>query len=290
MKPAALSHATFVLFLGLSGINPSVANAAGAAATQCPSPIGKAAAFDIPPEHNLLEMIRSQQEAGSVPSAVSSRGAKAQVAPCPNISSEIVSTLSQAIQGQKSNPLQVTDQPDIFGSIALPVSHTPLDAKWRAARDGQLTRHAGPWAALIQSLSGVPGRSQIEAVNRWVNARVHFKSDRTGADHWSSAAETLNKQEGDCEDFAIAKLKLLEAAGFARTDLYFVIAHDVIRRADHAILVVRLDQHLFALDSSTDQILDARKDADYRPIFSYGSKGAWVHGTIERSVQIAAAI
>jgi predicted transglutaminase-like cysteine proteinase len=187
--------------------------------------------------------------------------------------------------------LAASDRPDIFGSIALPVAHTPLDAKWKSAHASRLSRSSGPWIPLLRSVAGESRSQQLKAVNHWVNARVHFTDDRAGkggSDHWSTASETLLRSAGDCEDYAIAKMKLLEALGVARADLYLVIANDLVRRADHAVLVVRLDQRLMVLDSSSDQLLDARQVLDYRPIFSYGDRSAWVHGYLEKSTHIAA--
>jgi predicted transglutaminase-like cysteine proteinase len=174
-----------------------------------------------------------------------------------------------------------TGKPDVFGSVALPVSHTPLDAKWHKIRHGQLAVRAGPWAAMLRDTQGMTRPAQLEAVNRWVNARVTFADDaeRFGvADRWAGAAQTLAQGRGDCEDYAIAKMKLLEAAGVSRRDLYLVIARDLVRRADHALLVVRSEGRLVVLDSNTDRIVDSAAAQDYRPVMSYSDDKAWVHG------------
>ena len=38
----------------------------------------------------------------------------------------------------------------------------------------------------------------------------------------------MRRGRGDCEDYAIAKLQMLRAAGFEDRDLYLVIAKDLI--------------------------------------------------------------
>ena len=97
-------------------------------------------------------------------------------------------------------------------------------------------------------------------------------------DFWSAASETLRRGRGDCEDYAIAKLQMLRAAGFADRDLYLVIAKDLVRRSDHALLVVRADGRLLVLDNGTDLILDAEDASDYRPVLTYSATAAWTHG------------
>ena len=232
------------------------------------------------PEQTLLEAMRAQQATGlTSPAPVS--GAPSTCAPA---------ALAVAQPGSIA-PLPSSDGPDVFGSVALHVAHTPLDAKWRAASAGQLSTVSEPWTALLRKVSGLDALGRLSAVNFWVNNRVQFADDRAGSgasDHWSGASETLLHRRGDCEDYAIAKMKLLEAAGVARGAMYLVIADDLVRRADHALLVVRLGARLLVLDSSTDQILDSQAVADYRPIFSYGEKGAWIHGYAEPPVQVAA--
>lgn len=247
------------------------------------------------PERSRLEAMRMQQEVGVVPpqSTMDSVSiAMPMIAPvCPHGATRMT-TLVQAFMLPPEEHLLETDRPDVFGSVALPVSHTPLDAKWRVADKAKFSARSGPWTSLIRTVSGESRIEQLQSVNQWVNARVRFTDDRSakyGTDRWSGAAETLRSGRGDCEDYAIAKMKLLEAAGIARTDMYLVIAKDLVRRADHALLVVRLDQRLMALDNSTDLLLDASQVSDYRPIFSYGTRGAWIHGYAEKPVQIAAA-
>jgi len=92
------------------------------------------------------------------------------------------------------------------------------------------------------TVTNLTSTTEPTAVNWYVNKRVRFVDDqrRWGrADVWSAANETLNSGKGDCEDYAIAKLAMLRRAGVADKDLYLVILKDTVRRADHAVLVVR---------------------------------------------------
>jgi predicted transglutaminase-like cysteine proteinase len=164
--------------------------------------------------------------------------------------------------------------PDLFGSEALRIGKTTLDAKWRAVADVRLGK--GPWSKLVASASG-DAMQELATVNRWVNHQVSFADDAHG-DRWANAAQTLAQHRGDCEDYAIAKMQILRAMGFAENDLYLVIARDLVRRADHALLAVRVDDRFVVLDSGTDALLDGTVPQDYRPIFTFSGNRTWIHG------------
>jgi predicted transglutaminase-like cysteine proteinase len=175
--------------------------------------------------------------------------------------------------------LRSNDAPDIFGSVAMLVRHTALDSKWRSVAHAALGR--GPWSGLIRAASSMHSTDQLEAVNHWVNAHIRFTSDGAGqtqGDDWAGAARSLRSGRGDCEDYAIAKMQILRAMGFNDDDLYLVIARDLVRRADHAVLAVRTAGKLVVLDNETDAVLDGAAAQDYRPIFSFSGNRSWIHG------------
>jgi predicted transglutaminase-like cysteine proteinase len=169
-------------------------------------------------------------------------------------------------------------RPDIFGTVALRVGRTPLDARWHRVEHSQV---GGTAARYAQSLAGKDSVQRLEAVNWYVNKRVRFVDDQVRwgrADVWSAANDTLNAGRGDCEDFAIAKLAMLRRAGIADKDLYLVILKDTVRRADHAVLVARAGGHMYLLDNGTDELLDSESVQDYRPIFTFAANATFTHG------------
>ena len=171
-----------------------------------------------------------------------------------------------------------TDRPDVFGSVALSVSHTSLDKRWTKVSSAPIGTRAASFAASVAAHSPL---DRLDAVNRFVNRHVAFVNDiqQFGViDRWMNAAETIRRGRGDCEDFAIAKLQMLRRAGFADQDLYLVILRDTARRADHAVLVVRAEGRLLVLDNGTSRIVDSAMVTDYRPIFSFSGANAWTHG------------
>jgi predicted transglutaminase-like cysteine proteinase len=169
-------------------------------------------------------------------------------------------------------------RPDIFGSVALRVGHTPLDARWHRVEHSGVRGTAATYAS---SLRGKGVVERLEAVNWYVNKRVRFVDDSVQygrADYWAAASETLAHGRGDCEDFAIAKLQMLRRAGIADRDLYLVVVKDLVRRADHAVVVARAAGHMYVLDNGTDRLLDSESIRDYRPILTFAAGATWTHG------------
>lgn len=169
----------------------------------------------------------------------------------------------------------------ILGSQAIAIGSTPFDASWTRVSKSTPNRQMRRNLAATGANSVTDKYQQVALVNKWVNRQVAFADDRKlyrKADYWATASETLARRAGDCEDFAIAKMELLHILGISRNDMRLVIARDLVRNADHAILVVTLPGGPVLLDNSTDLLLDARLRHDYRPIMSFASNKKFIHG------------
>lgn len=222
-------------------------------------------------------LIRAQQAGAAVHRAPTPASTAAPV-DCTN-SEAFLAPRPAVVTGALPGFAPRADSPDVFGSVAMAVSRTPFDANWNKVRAGGIS--AGPWSHMLQAARGRDRAEQLRLVNSWVNARIAFVDDirQHGiADHWATPAQSLLRGRGDCEDYAIAKLGLLRSLGIPASDLYLVIARDLVRRADHAVLAVRLGGRLMVLDNQTDRILDAEAVHDYRPVMSYAADRSWTHG------------
>ena len=176
----------------------------------------------------------------------------------------------------------------ILGTLSLAIKHSPFDRDWAAVSTKKVSRKTYRTLAATGARKSGDGAGQVEAVNRWVNRNIAFGEDRDvygRADYWAPAAETLRRRIGDCEDFAIAKMELLSALGISRDKMRLVVARDLVRNADHAVLVVTMEQGTVMLDNMTDQLLDARLPNDYRPIMSFSQNAKWVHGYAVQGAQ-----
>lgn len=168
---------------------------------------------------------------------------------------------------------------NFLASKRLPVRHTSFDNAWNRVRGETLPRKTA--AALLAATGGRPDSNFLMAVNSWTNSHIRYVEDRVlygQADYWADAASTLSQREGDCEDIAIVKMQLLAAMGVPRSDMYLTIARDLVRHADHAVLVVKLDGQNWLLDNTSDRVLDANASHDYRPIMSFSHGKKWLHG------------
>lgn len=160
---------------------------------------------------------------------------------------------------------------------------TPFNDDWQRVSAPQLS------SSRAESLIGLTNADPVATlaqVNSWANRRIEFTDDRTSSgtrDHWATAEETLAVGVGDCEDYAILKYQILSALGFDRSQMYLTLARDLVRNADHAVLVVRIGEQDYLLDSATDALLPADTSHDYRPTMSFNSESAWLHGYTQRS-------
>ena len=166
--------------------------------------------------------------------------------------------------------------PSLFRMVAVPIGSGLTSLKWDGARSGGLSDFRGPWDELLAQANEVSGGEPLGMVNQWVNWHVAFRDDAAG-DEWASAATTLSRGFGDCEDFALAKMGLLLVLGIPSDDMYLVLLRDQ-RRVAHAVLAVKRDGRLFVLDNRTDKVLPADAIADYTPILSFSGQFAWTYG------------
>lgn len=166
----------------------------------------------------------------------------------------------------------------VLGSRMVPIARTSFDAQWQRVRASR----ANLSATVARVGSTGKGRAGlIASVNSWVNRKIAHAEDIDlfgRSDYWADAATTLRLGQGDCEDFALLKMELLAAAGVAREDMILTLARDLVRRRDHAVLLVRTDDGYLMLDNVGSAPLDASQDHGYRPVMSLGARQSWLHG------------
>jgi predicted transglutaminase-like cysteine proteinase len=168
---------------------------------------------------------------------------------------------------------------DFLGSKRLLVHWTPLNSSWNRVRSSTLSSKYAE--TLLGQPKGALTFATLASVNSWTNRHIRYVEDQVQygkADYWADARTTLRRRAGDCEDIAIAKMQLLAALGLNRSDMYLTIARDMVRNADHALLIVKFEGRNWLLDDSTDTLLDASASYDYRPIISFSQSQSWLHG------------
>ncbi len=134
-------------------------------------------------------------------------------------------------------------------------------------------------------------RDKLNAVNISVNRSIRYARDIDTykvADLWASPSETMKKQAGDCEDFAILKMAALHADGVPMQDMAIVVLFDQKRRFYHAVLSVAVGDRYFVLDNMRDQVLADTQLTDYVPLYSIVDGRGYFHGSRVASSKLVA--
>lgn len=279
----AMPMAVTSALAGVDGCQARIAPARGITAPSPARPMASKAAALLGRQVSRLELMR-QQQAGIVSTAAPLEPAAGSLAAAPiqdcQPSLSFAARISSVSPGVAPVVLAApaAQGDDYLASKRLSVRRTSFDRDWNRVRSSGLRR--GSVAELARSTRGID-KAGLDAINTWANGAIRYVEDRElygRADHWATAGETLRRKAGDCEDIAIVKMQLLAAQGVRREDMHLVIARDLARASDHAMLVVKLDGQSWLLDNATDKLLDARQGHDYRPILSFSQNKKWIHG------------
>lgn len=170
---------------------------------------------------------------------------------------------------------------EVFGYLSVDVATTPFDEQWFRASTSALPVGNAALEAVVRQLARLPAPQRIDQANRWVNAHIAYASDLEVygvADYWAGLAEALARGRGDCEDFAIAKMQLLAAAGTPMRDMYLTLVRDLRKQEDHAVLVVRVGEGAYVLDSDENTLLRSDELHRFRPVVAFSENGRWIFG------------
>lgn len=273
-SPLAASLPAVVLPTGLEEC--STAAPASGLPVAIPLEAGKAAAI-LGGQVSALDRIRMQQAQSDSQGLIASDPAATIAAAAPErVCAVSFAHLQPALPVAAAMP---AGGAEIFlASERVPIGQTQFNDDWR--RVSQADFSAAQLSAIGWTRSA-PSLELMGQVNAWVNAAIAYTEDADQfdrRDYWASAPDTMRSRRGDCEDLAILKYQLLRALGFDPRDMYLTLANDQVRRADHAVLVVRQDGAFHMLDNATDTVLPADRNYDYRPILSFAAHGTWLHG------------
>lgn len=176
--------------------------------------------------------------------------------------------------------------------LALLCPGMPSQA-WDAERMLATARKLSPRATTsVQALQplltqglGQNELAQLQAINQFFNQRVLFRDDTevwSEIDHWASPLETLDKGQGDCEDYAIAKYFSLLAMGMPTSKLRLVYVRAQIGGPNGAVQAHMVLAYYAAagaepmiLDNLITEVRPASRRPDLVPVFSFNSEGLW---------------
>ncbi|CAN6484250.1 unnamed protein product [Victoria cruziana] len=184
----------------------------------------------------------------------------------------------------------------LAGCLALGALSAPAPlAAWEAERVLESAARFGPRTLaaarllqqLVERLSHLDDAQRLKAVNDFFNQRIAFREDIDTwgqIDYWASPLETLDKGQGDCEDYAIAKYFSLLATGMPEARLRLVYVRAMLGGRPQAHMVLAY----YAQPNAEPQILDnlqpdvrpASARPDLAPVFSFNSEGLWQGGCL----------
>jgi predicted transglutaminase-like cysteine proteinase len=262
----------------LSGTSCGFSGPASAPPLQLTASTSKASAI-LGGQVSALDAIRLAQESeqAAPEEALAAGQIDEEIALAPALGGVRIDTLTCRLGTTQPQPVDA-DPENFLASKRLRIGHTAFDRDWRRVSDEHIS------ARRLHRLVGETSEdtmATLGSVNRWVNRSIAYADDQAlfgRRDYWAGAQRTLSLRRGDCEDIALTKLELLAAAGVPREDMILTIARDLVRNADHAVLIVRHDGRYFMLDNASDEVFDAADSHDYRPVLSFGTSETWLHG------------
>ncbi len=134
------------------------------------------------------------------------------------------------------------------------------------------------WNAFLDGIRQADRWHQLDAVNRYVNAREYVPDETNWGvkDHWATPGEFFARS-GDCEDFAIVKYLSLKRLGWTDQELRIVAVEDRRLGIGHAIVVASVGGQTYALDNQLASVLETEKLAHYSPVYSINLTYWWLH-------------
>ena len=134
----------------------------------------------------------------------------------------------------------------------------------------------------IMEAQDLEEESRLKGVNTFFNRAIQFRDDKDvwgQLDYWASPLEMMNRGQGDCEDFAIAKYFALMAAGVPSAKLCLVYVRAQIGAVTQAHMVLAYYRDPLAepliLDNLLGDIRPASRRPDLKPVFSFNAEGMW---------------
>ncbi|WP_345971847.1 transglutaminase-like cysteine peptidase [Sulfurimonas diazotrophicus] len=138
--------------------------------------------------------------------------------------------------------------------------------------------------AMERMLNGLRDKSEMEklkGVNDFFN-RVRFVSDIQNwgvEDYWARPSEFLARDQGDCEDYVIAKYFALKRLGVPEKKLFFTYVKAVKFNQAHMVLTYYEDPKAvpLVLDNLNYRIFPATKRKDLVYVYSFNAESLFLN-------------
>lgn len=140
------------------------------------------------------------------------------------------------------------------------------------------------WRQLIGRADTLSSADKVRAVNNLINSSTLYASDQQTwgqNDYWASLGETLQRGQGDCEDFAIAKYFTLVKMGIPTTQLRLTHVTLLNQKIAHMVLAYypSPESAPLILDNLNRQILPITQRKDLLAAYSFNAEGIYLPNT-----------
>ena len=135
----------------------------------------------------------------------------------------------------------------------------------------QALRRIEEFEQKIQLFKQYPKQKQLLFVNRYCNQFVseYDAVSRLKDDYWKTPLEFLLDGKGDCEDYAILKLEMLERLGFEKQKLYLGVVQSRGSLTYHMVLCYfsSFNKPPLVLDNLSFRVLNLKDRYDLTPLW-----------------------
>lgn len=179
-------------------------------------------------------------------------------------------------------------------SIALLIGHGAASAFDFPRLEKQLIERFGPaqvpalkeWQKTQSGSINAKELDKLKRVNDFFNRVIRFEDDITiwnQTDYWATPLETVGKNLGDCEDYAIAKYFSLKDIGVPLAKLRLVYVKARLQGPAGPSLQAHMvlayypapNAEPLVLDNLIPEIRPASERSDLQPMFSFNSEAIW---------------
>ena len=132
--------------------------------------------------------------------------------------------------------------------------------------------------SLIGDAIGRPDVEKLEIVNQFFNTRIRYDTDLNiwgRSEYWAGPDELMQRGDGDCEDFAIAKYLTLRDSGVDDSRLQIVYGRLATSRENHMVLAY-FGAVILILDNIMDAIFTLQERSDLVPVLGFNHSGLWI--------------
>jgi predicted transglutaminase-like cysteine proteinase len=134
------------------------------------------------------------------------------------------------------------------------------------------------WSLILDSTASLEPMRRMQLVNDFANRMPYVEDiDNYGLRDFWAKTDTFFEIGGDCEDFALAKYKLLNRIGFHADRMRVVLLVDTERNRQHAVLAVNTGNRAWILDSLNSEIVPHETLTRYRPTVSLSGPRLYLH-------------